>query len=169
MVKAVAGGGGRGMRAVTDRSVLGEAMVACGREAGAAFGDDAVYVEELLAGARHVEVQIIGDGQRVEHLHERDCTLQRRRQKVIETAPAWHLPPSVRVRLQDAAVRLGEHVDYDSLGTVEFVVAGERIAFIECNARLQVEHTVTEAITGLDLVQLQLALASGSTLSSLGL
>ena len=169
MVKAVAGGGGRGMRAVTDRSVLGEAMVACGREAGAAFGDDAVYVEELLAGARHVEVQIIGDGQRVEHLHERDCTLQRRRQKVIETAPAWHLPPSVRVRLQDAAVRLGEHVDYDSLGTVEFLVAGERIAFIECNARLQVEHTVTEALTGLDLVQLQLALAGGSSLSSLGL
>src|SRR3546814_18313923 len=83
-------------------------MVACGREAGAAFGDDAVYVEELLAGARHVEVQIIGDGQRVEHLHERDCTLQRRRPKVIETAPAWPLPPSVRVRLQDAAVRLGD-------------------------------------------------------------
>jgi acetyl/propionyl-CoA carboxylase alpha subunit/acetyl-CoA carboxylase carboxyltransferase component len=169
MVKAVAGGGGRGMRAVTERAQLSDAMAACAREATAAFGDDAVYVEELLTAARHVEVQIIGDGQRVEHLHERDCTLQRRRQKVIETAPAWDLPPSVRVRLQDAAVRLGEHVDYDSLGTVEFLVAGERIAFIECNARLQVEHTVTEAITGLDLVQLQLALAGGSTLSSLGM
>jgi acetyl/propionyl-CoA carboxylase alpha subunit/acetyl-CoA carboxylase carboxyltransferase component len=169
MVKAIAGGGGRGMRAVTEPAQLSDAMAACAREAAAAFGDDAVYVEELLTGARHVEVQIIGDGQRVEHLHERDCTLQRRRQKVIETAPAWDLPPSVRVRLQDAAVRLGEQVDYDSLGTVEFLVAGERIAFIECNARLQVEHTVTEAITGLDLVQLQLALAGGSTLSSLGI
>ncbi len=169
MVKAVAGGGGRGMRVVTERGQLAEAMAACAREAAAAFGDDAVYVEELLTGARHVEVQIIGDGQRVEHLHERDCTLQRRRQKVIETAPAWDLPPSIRVRLQDAAVRLGEHVDYVSLGTVEFLVAGERIAFIECNARLQVEHTVTEAITGLDLVQLQLALAGGSSLGTLGL
>ena len=169
MVKAVAGGGGRGMRVVTDRSELGEAMAACAREAAAAFGDDAVYVEELLGGARHVEVQIIGDGQRVEHLHERDCTLQRRRQKVIETAPAWNLPPSIRVQLQDAAVRLGEHVDYVSLGTVEFLVAGDRIAFIECNARLQVEHTVTEVITGLDLVQLQLALAGGASLSTLGL
>jgi acetyl/propionyl-CoA carboxylase alpha subunit/acetyl-CoA carboxylase carboxyltransferase component len=169
MVKAVAGGGGRGMRVVTERSQLAEAVAACAREAAAAFGDDAVYVEELLTGARHVEVQIVGDGQRVEHLHERDCTLQRRRQKVIETAPAWDLAPSVRVQLQDAAVRLGEHVDYDSVGTVEFLVAGDRIAFIECNARLQVEHTVTEAITGLDLVQLQLALAGGSSLSSLGL
>ena len=169
MVKAVAGGGGRGMRVVTERAELAEAMAACAREAAAAFGDDAVYVEELLTGARHVEVQIVGDGQRVEHLYERDCTLQRRRQKVIETAPAWDLAPSIRVQLQDAAVRLGEHVDYDSLGTVEFLVAGERIAFIECNARLQVEHTVTEAITGLDLVQLQLALAGGSSLSSLGM
>ena len=169
MVKAVAGGGGRGMRVVTERAQLADAMAACAREAAAAFGDDAVYVEELLTGARHVEVQIVGDGQRVEHLHERDCTLQRRRQKVIETAPAWDLPLPVRVQLQDAAVRLGEHVDYDSLGTVEFLVAGERIAFIECNARLQVEHTVTEAITGLDLVQIQLALAGGSSLGSLGI
>lgn len=169
MVKAVAGGGGRGMRVVTERAGLAEAMAACAREAAAAFGDDAVYVEELLTGARHVEVQIVGDGQRVEHLYERDCTLQRRRQKVIETAPAWDLAPSIRVQLQDDAVRLGEHVDYDSLGTVEFLVSGERIAFIECNARLQVEHTVTEVITGLDLVQLQLALAGGSSLSSLGM
>ncbi|MFP5577663.1 MAG: carboxyl transferase domain-containing protein [Acidimicrobiia bacterium] len=169
MVKAVAGGGGRGMRVVTDRSRLADAMSACAREAAAAFGDDAVYVEELLTGARHVEVQIVGDGQRVEHLHERDCTLQRRRQKVVETAPAWDLPRQVRVQLQDAAVRLGEHVDYDSLGTVEFLVAGDRIAFIECNARLQVEHTVTEAITGLDLVQIQLALAGGASLGTLGL
>jgi acetyl/propionyl-CoA carboxylase alpha subunit/acetyl-CoA carboxylase carboxyltransferase component len=169
MVKAVAGGGGRGMRIVTEPDQLAAALDACAREAAAAFGDDAVYVEELLAGARHVEVQIVGDGSRVEHLHERDCTLQRRRQKVIETAPAWGLPAEVRTRLQDAATRLGEHVGYDSVGTVEFLVAGERIAFIECNARLQVEHTVTEAVTGLDLVRLQLALASGRTLGELGL
>jgi len=169
MVKAVAGGGGRGMRVVTDRSALPEALAACAREAAAAFGDDAVYVEELLTGARHVEVQIVGDGQRVEHLHERDCTLQRRRQKVIETAPAWGLAPEVRSRLHDAAVSLGEHVGYDSVGTVEFLVAGERIAFIECNARLQVEHTVTEEITGLDLVRLQLALAAGRRLGELDL
>ena len=169
MVKAVAGGGGRGMRVVTEREALAEAVAACAREAEAAFGDGSVYVEELLTGARHVEVQIIGDGHRVEHLHERDCTLQRRRQKVVETAPAWTVPGSVRIRLQDAAVRLGEHVGYDSVGTVELLVAGERVAFIECNARLQVEHTVTEEITGIDLVRLQLALAAGRTLGELGI
>ncbi|MFP5322583.1 MAG: carboxyl transferase domain-containing protein [Acidimicrobiia bacterium] len=169
MVKAVAGGGGRGMRIVREPGELAAAMDACRREAQAAFGDDAVYVEELLIGARHVEVQIVGDGNRVEHLHERDCTLQRRRQKVIETAPAWTLPVDVRGRLQDAAVRLGEHVGYDSVGTVEYLVAGERFAFIECNARLQVEHTVTEEITGLDLVRLQLGLAAGKGLGELGL
>jgi len=169
MVKAVAGGGGRGMRVVTERAGLADALAGCAREAEAAFGDGAVYVEELLTGARHVEVQIVGDGQRVEHLHERDCTLQRRRQKVIETAPAWHLAPQVRTRLQDAAVRLGEHTGYDSVGTVEFLVVGERIAFIECNARLQVEHTVTEAITGVDLVAIQLGLAAGKRLSELDL
>jgi len=169
MVKAVAGGGGRGMRVVHDRAQLADALEACSREAAAAFGDGGVYVEALLAGARHVEVQIAGDGVRVEHLHERDCTLQRRRQKVVETAPAWTLPHDVRTRLHDAAVRLGEHVGYDSVGTVEFLVAGERLAFIECNARLQVEHTVTEEVTGIDLVRLQLALAAGRTLGEVGL
>jgi len=169
MVKAVAGGGGRGMRAVRDPSQLAEAMDACRREAAAAFGDDGVYVEALLDGARHVEVQIAGDGVRVEHLHERDCTLQRRRQKVVETAPAWMLPGALRSRLHDAAVRLGEHVGYDSIGTVELLVAADRYAFIECNPRLQVEHTVTEEVTGIDLVRLQLALAAGRTLGEVGL
>ncbi|HEX4903112.1 MAG TPA: carboxyl transferase domain-containing protein, partial [Acidimicrobiales bacterium] len=169
MVKAVAGGGGRGMRIVTERGQLAEALAACAREAELAFGDPAVYVEELLVGARHIEVQIAGDGDRVEHLHERDCTLQRRRQKVVETAPAWTLPAELRVRLQDAAVRLGEHVGYDSVGTVELLVEDDRFAFLECNARLQVEHTVTEEVTGVDLVRLQLGLAAGQRLGALGL
>ncbi len=169
MVKAVAGGGGRGMRVVTARAQLEEALAACAREAEAAFGDSAVYVEELLVGAHHIEVQIIGDGQRVEHLYTRDCSLQRRRQKVVELAPAFWIDQAVRTRLHDAAVALGEYTGYDSLGTVEFLVTGDRIAFLECNARLQVEHTVTEEITGLDLVRLQLQLAGGATLGSLGL
>ena len=169
MLKAVAGGGGRGMRPVTDPAQLDDAFAACAREAQAAFGDGALYAEELLVGARHVEVQIAGDGMRVEHLHERECSLQRQRQKLIEFAPAWWLDPSIRQRLHDASVSLGEHVGYDSIGTVEYLVAGDRAAFIELNARLQVEHTVTEAITGIDLVRLQLRLAAGETLGAVGL
>ncbi len=169
MVKAVAGGGGRGMRPVTDRGDLAAAVESCAREAEAAFGDGSLYVEELLDDARHIEVQIVGDGSRVEHCHERDCTLQRSRQKVIEFAPAWWLDDEIRLRLHDAAVRLGEHVEYDSIGTVEFLVAGDRFAFIELNPRLQVEHTVTEAICDIDLVRIQLRLAAGATLSSLDL
>ncbi len=169
MLKAVAGGGGRGMRRVSDPSELDEAFGACAREAAAAFGDGSLFAEELLTGARHVEVQIVGDGVRVEHCHERECSLQRSRQKVIEFAPAWWLDPGLRHRLHDAAVRLGEHVGYDSIGTVEFLVAGDRFAFIELNARLQVEHTVTEAICGVDLVRFQLQLAAGANLSALDL
>jgi acetyl/propionyl-CoA carboxylase alpha subunit/acetyl-CoA carboxylase carboxyltransferase component len=169
MVKALAGGGGRGMRPVRDPGELADAFAACGREAEAAFGDPSLYAEELLAGARHVEVQIAGDGMRVEHLHERECSLQRQRQKLIEFAPAWWLGDGVRVALHDAAVRLGEDVGYDSIGTVEFLVVGERFAFIELNARLQVEHTVTEAVSGVDLVRLQLRLAAGETLGAVAL
>ena len=169
MLKAVAGGGGRGMRPVTDPAALADAFGACSREAEAAFGDGALYAEELLSGARHVEVQIVGDGSRVEHLHERECSLQRQRQKLIEFAPAWWLDPRLRSGLHDAAVRLGEHVGYDSIGTVEFLVAGDRFAFIELNARLQVEHTVTEAVCGVDLVRIQLRLAAGENLSALDL
>ncbi|MCE3550642.1 carbamoyl-phosphate synthase large subunit [Pseudonocardia sp. RS11V-5] len=170
MVKAVAGGGGRGMRRVTDPAQLDEALARCASEAGAAFGDDRVYAEELLAPARHVEVQILGDGTgAVTQLGERDCSVQRRHQKIVEVAPSPGLDPGVRARLLEAAVRLGESVRYAGLGTVEFLVSGERIAFIEVNPRLQVEHTITEEVTGVDLVQTQIRLAAGATLAELGL
>lgn len=169
MLKAVAGGGGRGMRPVHDDAELAAAFDACTREASAAFGDGSLYAEELLPGARHVEVQIVGDGVRVEHCHERECSLQRARQKLIEFAPAWWLDEGLRRQLHDAAVRLGEAVSYDSIGTVEFLVAGDRFAFIELNARLQVEHTVTEEVCGIDLVRAQLRLAKGETLGALDL
>ncbi|GAA4700418.1 carboxyl transferase domain-containing protein [Pseudonocardia yuanmonensis] len=170
MVKAVAGGGGRGMRRVTDPALLDEALARCASEAGAAFGDDRVYVEELLAPARHVEVQILGDGTgAVTQLGERDCSVQRRHQKIVEVAPSPGLDPQVRARLLAAAVRLGVSVNYSGLGTVEFLVSGERIAFIEVNPRLQVEHTITEEVTGVDLVQTQIRLAVGATLAELRL
>lgn len=169
MLKAVAGGGGRGMRPVDDATALASAYDSCTREAEAAFGDGSLYAEELLVGARHVEVQIVGDGVRVEHCHERECSLQRARQKLIEFAPAWWLDEGLRRQLHDAAVRLGEAVSYDSIGTVEFLVAGDRFAFIELNARLQVEHTVTEEVCGVDLVRAQLRLAKGETLGALDL
>ena len=169
MLKAVAGGGGRGMRPVAESAALGAAFETCAREAELAFGDGSLYAEELLPNARHVEVQIVGDGVRVEHCHERECSLQRSRQKLIEFAPAWWLDADVRRQLHDSAVRLGEYVAYDSIGTVEFLVSGDRLAFIELNARLQVEHTVTEAVCGVDLVRFQLRLAKGETLAALDL
>jgi acetyl-CoA carboxylase carboxyltransferase component/biotin carboxyl carrier protein len=158
------------MRRVTDPEQLDEALVRCASEAGAAFGDDRVYAEELLAPARHVEVQILGDGTgAVTQLGERDCSVQRRHQKIVEVAPAPGLDPQVRERLLAAAVRLGESVRYAGLGTVEFLVSAERLAFIEVNPRLQVEHTITEEVTGVDLVQTQIRLAAGATLAELGL
>ncbi len=177
MVKAVAGGGGRGMRAVTDAADVAEAVERCRSEAQAAFGNGEVYVEQLLRHARHVEVQIVGDGTgAVTHLGERDCSVQRRNQKIVEMAPAPWLAAGLRDRLLAAAVRLGEVTRYRGVGTVEFLVdadgdpAGERaFAFIEANARLQVEHTVTEEVTGVDLVQAQLCLSDGATLADLGL
>ncbi|MBO0875722.1 MAG: carbamoyl-phosphate synthase large subunit, partial [Pseudonocardia sp.] len=170
VVKAVAGGGGRGMRRVTDATQLAGALARCASEARSAFGDDRVYVEELLAPARHIEVQLLGDGTgAVTHLGERDCSVQRRHQKLVEIAPAPGLDPAVRERLLAAAVRLGESVRYAGLGTVEFLVSGKRIAFIEVNPRLQVEHTVTEEVTGVDLVQAQIRLAAGFTLADIGL
>ena len=170
MVKAVAGGGGRGMRRVTDPDELPDALARCASEAGAAFGDDRVYAEELLRPARHVEVQIVGDGTgAVVSLGERDCSVQRRHQKVVEVAPAPGLDPAVRDGLAAAAVRLGESVRYRGLGTVEFLVSGDRFAFIEVNPRLQVEHTITEEVTGVDLVRAQIRLAAGATLADLGL
>ncbi len=173
MVKALAGGGGRGMRPASSPEELEAAFKRCASEAKAAFGDGALYVEEFLPRARHIEVQIAGDGRMVSHLWDRECSLQRQRQKVVEIAPADTLPMSVRERLFEAAVALGRASDYRSLGTMEFLVEADaddpRVVFIEGNARLQVEHTVTEEVTGLDLVRLQIELARGRTLADLGL
>lgn len=165
LLKAVGGGGGRGQRIVTDAASLADDIEAALREARSAFGSEGLLIERFLPAARHVEVQIVGDGAgTVLHLHERDCTLQRRRQKVIEEAPATDLSPELVARLTADAVRLGESVAYRSLGTVEFLVAGDEHFFLEVNPRLQVEHPVTEAITGLDLVELQLRIAAGEGL-----
>ena len=176
MVKALAGGGGRGMRPVLSSSDLDGAWALCQGEAQQAFGNPALYVEQLFPQARHIEVQVVGDGSgAVSHLWERECSLQRQRQKLVEIAPAPGLHPAVRQRLLDAALAMAKAVRYRNLGTFEFLVdasdAGPdaRIAFIEANARLQVEHTVTEAVTGLDLVALQLHIARGATLADLGL
>ncbi len=171
MVKAVAGGGGRGMRPVFSDGDLEEAFTRARSEAAAGFGNGDLFVERLLRRARHIEVQIMGDGSEVSHLWERDCSLQRRRQKIVELAPAPGLAPVLRAQLIDAALRLGEAADYLNLGTVEFLVDGDsgEYFFIEANPRLQVEHTVTEEITGLNLVELQLQLAGGQSLDELGL
>ncbi len=176
MIKAVAGGGGRGMRAVFHPQEVEEAYTRCQSEALQAFGNGDVYVEQLIPRARHIEVQVIGDGSgRVSHLGERECSLQRRHQKLVEIAPCPGLPTGLRARLTAAAVRLAEAVRYDNVGTCEFLVDATAMnddaayAFIEANPRLQVEHTVTEEVTGLDLVQLQLQLAAGRSLTELGL
>jgi acetyl/propionyl-CoA carboxylase alpha subunit/acetyl-CoA carboxylase carboxyltransferase component len=174
MVKAVAGGGGRGMRPARSLAELEQAYERCASEALAAFGDGALYVEQFIARARHIEVQIVGDGRLVSHLWDRECSLQRQRQKVIEIAPADTLPLAVRERLFEAAVSLGRAAGYLSLGTVEFLVEATggpepRVVFIEANPRLQVEHTVTEEVTGLDLVRLQLEIARGRSLGDLNL
>jgi acetyl/propionyl-CoA carboxylase alpha subunit/acetyl-CoA carboxylase carboxyltransferase component len=172
MLKAIAGGGGRGMRVVSSVSELAAAFERCRSEAMAAFGDGGLYVEELMRPARHVEVQVVGDGQGgVCHLGERECSIQRRNQKILELAPAPGLDPGVRDRLCDAALQMASAVSYRNVGTFEFLVdpVGSRIAFIEANARLQVEHTVTEEVTGVDLVRTQLLLAGGRDLESLGL
>ncbi len=176
MVKAIAGGGGRGMRSVHELEGLASAWALCRAEALQAFGQEALYVERLFPRARHVEVQVAGDGSgAVTHLWERECSIQRQRQKLIEIAPAPGLPAALRQRLLDAAVTMAQAARYRNLGTFEFLVnadatsTGPDFVFIEANARLQVEHTVTEAITGLDLVALQLQLADGASLASLGL
>lgn len=173
MVKAVAGGGGRGIRRVVDAAELPGAIERCRSEALRAFGDDTVFVEELVPRARHVEVQIVGDGTgSVSHVWDRECSLQRRHQKVVEVAPARMVPEECRARLRDAATRMTAAVSYHGLCTVEFLVDADdpaRFAFLEANPRIQVEHTVTEAVTGLDLVVAQLRIAAGATLAELGL
>jgi acetyl-CoA carboxylase, biotin carboxylase subunit len=164
LVKAVGGGGGRGMKRVDRLEDLPSALELAGAEAGSAFGDARVYLERFVERGRHVEVQILGDGNgRVVHLGERDCSVQRRYQKLIEETPAPGLYADFRARIHAAAVQFGERLSYRSAGTVEFLVDLERGAFyfLEMNARIQVEHPITEAVTGTDLVAEQIAIADG--------
>ena len=170
-VKAVAGGGGRGMRRVTDSADLREAIEAASREAESAFGDSTVYLEQAVLRPRHIEVQILADNHgNVIHLYERDCSVQRRHQKVIELAPAPNLPAELRDQMCADAVAFARHIDYSCAGTVEFLLDEDgHYVFIEMNPRIQVEHTVTEEITDVDLVSSQLRIASGETLEDLGL
>ncbi|MBT6275270.1 MAG: carbamoyl-phosphate synthase large subunit, partial [Chromatiales bacterium] len=176
MIKAVAGGGGRGSRAVFDATEVEEAFTRCQSEALTGFGRKDVFVEAFLPMARHVEVQILGDVHgAVAHLGERECSVQRRYQKIVEIAPAPNLDEVTRTDLIGAAVRFARHVGYTNLGTFEFLVdvsgnaASQPFVFIEANARLQVEHTVTEQVTGVDIVQTQIRLAEGVSISALGL
>lgn len=174
MIKALAGGGGRGMRMVRQAGEIDEAYARCVSEATAAFGDGAVYVEALIETARHIEVQVLGDRQGgLTHFWDRDCSLQRRHQKLIEIAPSPFLSDTLRDRLAEAALTLARAARYDSLGTFEFLVdAGsgdETFVFMEANPRLQVEHTVTEEVCGVDLVRAQIQVAQGDSLEDLGL
>ena len=173
MLKALAGGGGRGMRAVFDEHELAHAFARCQSEARSAFGAEGLYVEQLVGHARHIEIQVIGDASgAVSHLWERDCSLQRRQQKLIEIAPSPDLPGATRERMIAAALTLAKAARYQGLGTFEFLVDGEqpeRFYFMEANPRIQVEHTVTEQVTGVDLLHTQLHLAAGRSLDELGL
>jgi acetyl-CoA carboxylase biotin carboxylase subunit len=170
LVKASAGGGGKGMRAVRDPSAAREAIQAARREAAAAFDDGTLYVERLIERPRHVEVQVFADARRgtVVHLFERDCSVQRRHQKVIEESPSPALTPALRARMTDAAVAAASAASYHNAGTVEFLLEGRgddaRFYFLEMNTRLQVEHPVTELVVGVDLVHAQLTVASGGPL-----
>jgi acetyl-CoA carboxylase biotin carboxylase subunit len=177
LVKAAGGGGGRGLRVVRDPAELAHAVALASAEADAAFGDPRVYLERYVERGRHVEVQLLGDGEHVIHLGDRDCSVQRRYQKLIEEAPAPGLDDDLRERLRSAAVALGERLRYRGAGTVEFLVdadtgstgntggtSGGEFYFLEVNARIQVEHPVTEAITGIDIVAEQLAIAEGRPL-----
>nr|MBA4769720.1 ATP-grasp domain-containing protein [Sphingobium sp.] len=172
LIKAVAGGGGKGMRKVDAAEDFAEALASCRREAASSFGNDAVLLEKYITNPRHVEVQVFGDTHgNIVHLFERDCSLQRRHQKVIEEAPAPGMTEFTRAAICDAAVRAAKAVDYVGAGTIEFIADGsagfikpDRVWFMEMNTRLQVEHPVTEEITGVDLVEWQLRVASGEPL-----
>ncbi|ROP40644.1 pyruvate carboxylase [Saccharothrix texasensis] len=170
-VKAVAGGGGRGMRRVEEPAQLRESLEAASREAESAFGDPTVFLEQAVVEPRHIEVQILADGEgNVIHLFERDCSVQRRHQKVIEIAPAPNLAPELRDRICADAVKFARHIGYRNAGTVEFLLDPRgNYVFIEMNPRIQVEHTVTEEVTDVDLVQSQMRIAGGETLADLGL
>jgi acetyl-CoA carboxylase, biotin carboxylase subunit len=166
MVKAAAGGGGRGIRVAEDEKELRQAVQVAGREAESAFGDNSIYLEKLLVGPRHVEVQVMGDQKgNVVHLFERECSMQRRRQKVLEEAPSPGIGTELREEMTEAAVRLAREVEYANAGTVEFLVEDNDFYFIEMNTRIQVEHPVTEMLTGVDLVKEQIRVASGEPLS----
>ena len=166
MVKAAAGGGGRGIRVAEDEDELRKAVQVARREAEAAFGDGTLYLEKLLVAPRHVEVQVMGDHEgNVIHLYERECSMQRRRQKVLEEAPSPGISPGVREKMAEAAVRLAREAGYANAGTVEFLVEDEEFYFIEMNTRIQVEHPVTEMLTGVDLVKEQIRIAAGDPLS----
>ncbi len=177
VIKAIGGGGGRGMRAINESSEIEEAFERCTREAQAAFGNGALFVERFIPRARHIEVQIVGDQHgAVTHVGERECTIQRRYQKLIEIAPSPTLSDDLRERITTAAVELAAAGGYSNLGTFEFLVdaaaseeGNDDFAFIEANARLQVEHTVTEEVAGLDLVECQIRIAEGATLADLGM
>ena len=171
MLKAAFGGGGRGMRVVRTMSELPEAFTRASSEALAAFGNGKMFLERYVEAPRHIEVQILADGEgNVVHLAERDCSVQRRHQKVVELAPAAYLDADLRKRLHDDAVKLAKHINYRNAGTVEFMVDKEgRHYFLEVNPRIQVEHTVTEEVTGIDLVQSQILIAGGATLSEIGI
>lgn len=165
MLKAAAGGGGKGMRAVQSFEGLEDEIASAMREAKSSFGHAALIVEKLIEHGRHIEVQIAGDGRgNVIHLFERECSLQRRHQKLIEEAPAARLPADIRSRMLAEAVRLGQRLDYRGVGTVEFIVSGDDYYFLEVNPRLQVEHPVTELVTGLDIVEIMLRIAAGDRL-----
>ena len=165
MLKASAGGGGIGMVKVSDEAALPAAFASAQRRAQAAFGSGGLFLERYVEGARHVEVQVFGDAAgHVVHLHERECSIQRRHQKLIEETPAPHLSAALKARLTAAAVTGARSVGYVNAGTMEFIVTGEEFFFLEMNTRLQVEHPVTEEVTGLDLVQAQLRVAAGEPL-----
>ena len=167
IIKASLGGGGRGMRIVRSKEELSEAYDRAKSEAKAAFGNDEVYVEKLIENPKHIEVQVIGDNHgNIIHLYERDCSVQRRHQKVIEVAPSVSLSNQLREDICEAAVQLAQNVSYINAGTVEFLVANGEFYFIEVNPRVQVEHTITEMITGVDIVQTQILVAKGHDLHS---
>jgi len=167
MIKAASGGGGRGMKIIDDIDVLAAQIEVAASEAGAAFGDSTVYLEKYIGNARHIEVQVLGDSHgNIVHLGERDCSLQRRHQKMVEEAPAPGLSADLRDRMRDAAVTLARAVNYESAGTVEFIfdMDSEAFYFLEMNTRIQVEHPVTEMITGEDLIEEQFRVAAGEKL-----
>lgn len=167
IIKAALGGGGRGMRIVRSKAGVKESYERAKSEAKAAFGSDEVYVEKLIENPKHIEVQIIGDHEgNIVHLYERDCSVQRRHQKVVEVAPSVSLKKELRDQICEAAVRLMKNVKYVNAGTVEFLVSGDQFYFIEVNPRVQVEHTITELITGIDIVQTQILVAEGHSIHS---